>query len=74
MTREQVVHLMMTAFTREELEQAKVARDEWFRDHPLDSAVAAAGSRFNRMDEAVRECEKDGYKVERLHPELPNDF
>lgn len=73
MTQKQVVHLMMTALTREELEQARMARDEWLRNHSLadSGAVAEAGSRFNRIDEAVREVEKSGSKVERLHPKSP---
>lgn len=59
MTRIEIIGLMMNAFTKEEISQAKAARDEWFREHPLDSAVAEAGSRLNRIEDALSVLERE---------------
>ncbi len=58
MTQSQVVAKMMSAFTETEVQEAKSARDEWLRDHPLAGAVAEAGARLNRIDDALRDMSK----------------
>ncbi len=64
MTREQVVAKMMSAFTEEEVQEAKDLRTQWLREHPLDSAVCEAGARLNRIDDAVQTLKKQDIIVE----------